>query len=100
MEKWFDALSMQLATLIVGNWPQNCRPNPCYVEVEVDCNVEKEDQYIQRFGAIHQDYLIHQFMTTILKRIVNGTRLDLMETKSYTNKVILLPNTNDEASSV
>ena len=40
MEKWFD-------------WPQNCYLNPCYVEVEVDCYVEEEDEYIERVGAIH-----------------------------------------------
>ena len=41
-EEWFDALSKQLTTLAVENRPQNCHPNPRYVE-EKYFNVEEED---------------------------------------------------------
>ena len=49
MEEWFNALSKQLIALAVGNQPQNCHPNPCYVEEEEeeDLDIEEEDYNIQ-----------------------------------------------------
>ena len=52
-EEWFDALSKQLTALAVENRPQNCHPNPRYVEeeyfdVEEEYNIKKENEYIER----------------------------------------------------
>nr|POF08935.1 hypothetical protein CFP56_22808 [Quercus suber] len=42
IEEWFDVLSKQLTALVVGNRPQNCHPNPCYMKEEEDLDIEKE----------------------------------------------------------
>ena len=49
--------------LTVGNQPQTCHPNPCYVEeeleyfdvVEEDYNTKKEDEYIERVCIVNYD---------------------------------------------
>ena len=42
IEEWFDALSKQLTALAVENRPQNCHPNPRYVEEEEYFDVEQD----------------------------------------------------------
>ena len=61
-EEWFDVLSKQLAALAVENQPQNCHPNPCYMEEEEyfdveeeDYDIKKEDEYIERVCVINWD---------------------------------------------
>ena len=61
-EEWFDALSKQLAALVVENQPQNCHPNPCHVEEEEyfdvedkDYDIKKEDEYIERVCVVNWD---------------------------------------------
>ena len=61
-EEWFDALSKQLTALAVENRPQNCHPNPCYVEEkehfdvkEEDYDIKKENEYIERVCVINWD---------------------------------------------
>ena len=60
-EEWFDALSKQLTALAVENRPQNCHPNPCYVEEEYfdveeeDYDIKKEDEYIKRVCVVNWD---------------------------------------------
>ena len=48
----------QLIALAIENWPQNCHPNPYYVEeeyfdVEEDYNIKKEDEYIERVCVVN-----------------------------------------------
>ena len=52
-EEWFDALSKQLTALAVRNRPQNCHPNPCYVKEEEDCDIEDDDEYIERVCVVN-----------------------------------------------
>ena len=53
-EEWFDVLSKQLTALAVENRPQNCHPNPHYMEEEYfdveeeDYDIKKEDEYNER----------------------------------------------------
>ena len=61
-KEWFDALSKQFAILAVENRPQNCHPNPHYVEEEEyfdvekeDYDIKKEDEYIERVCVINWD---------------------------------------------
>ena len=60
-EEWFDALSKQLTVLVVENWPQNCHPNPRYVEEEYfdveeeDYDIKKEDEYVERVCVVNWD---------------------------------------------
>ena len=62
-KEWFDALSKQLTALAVENQPQNCHPNPCYVEEEEEYfdveeenyDIKKEDEYIERVCVINWD---------------------------------------------
>ena len=60
-EEWFDALSKQLTVLAVENQPQNCHPNPHYVEEEYfdvekeDYDIKKEDEYIERVCVVNWD---------------------------------------------
>ena len=53
-EEWFDALSKQLIALVIENRPQNCHPNPCYVEEE-DYDIKEEDEYIERVCLVDWD---------------------------------------------
>ena len=60
IEEWFDALSKQLAAFVVKNRPQNCHPNPCYVEEyfdvkEEDYDIKNEDEYIERVYVVNWD---------------------------------------------
>ena len=55
IEVWFDELSKQLTTLVVGSQPQNYHPNPRFVEEEEDldieqegCDIKEDDEYIER----------------------------------------------------
>ena len=61
-EEWFDALSKQLTTLAVENRPQNCHPNPRYVEEEKyfdveeeDYDIKKENEYIEKVCVVDWD---------------------------------------------
>ena len=60
-EELFDALSKQLTALAVENLPQNCHPNPRYVEEEYfdveeeDYNIKKKDEYIERVYVVNWD---------------------------------------------
>ena len=82
IEKWFDALSKQLATFAVENRPQNCHPNPCYVEEEYfdvkeeDYDIKNEDEYIERVcivnwdsPPIYDDYLEVDLLFLFLKGV-------------------------------
>ena len=58
IDEWFDALSKQLIALAIENRPQNCHPNPRYVEeeyfdVEEDYDIKKEDEYIERVCVVN-----------------------------------------------
>ena len=59
IKEWFDALSKQLAALAIENKPQNCHPNPRYVEEEYfdvkeeDYDIKKEDEYIERVCVVN-----------------------------------------------
>ena len=58
IKEWFDALSKQLIALAIENRPQNCHPNPRYVEeeyfdVEEDYDIKKEDEYIERVCVVN-----------------------------------------------
>ena len=62
IEVWFDELSKQLTTLVVGNQPQNYHPNPCFVEEEEDldieqegCDIKEDDEYIERVCLVDWD---------------------------------------------
>ena len=62
IEKWFDALLKQLTALAVGNQPQNYHLNPCFVEEEVDldieqegCNIKEGDEYIEKVCLVDWD---------------------------------------------
>ena len=56
-EEWFDVLAKQLTALAIENRPQNCHPNPCYVEYfdvkEEDYDIKKEDEYIERVCVVN-----------------------------------------------
>ena len=59
-EEWFDAFSKQLTALAVENQPQNCHPNPRYVEEyfdveEEDYDLKKEDEYTERVCVVNWD---------------------------------------------
>ena len=53
IEEWFDALSKQLVAFAIENWPQNCHPNPCYVEEEY-FDVKEEDYDNETFNIKKQ----------------------------------------------
>ena len=61
IEEWFDALSKQLTALVVENRPQNCHPNPHYLEEdyfdvkEEDYDIKKENEYIERVCVVNWD---------------------------------------------
>ena len=61
IEEWFDTLSKQLTTLTVEKRPQNCHPNPRYVEEKYfdvedeDYDIKKEDEYIERVCVVNWD---------------------------------------------
>ena len=59
-EEWFDVLSKQFTALAIENRPQNCHPNPCYVEEdeyfdvkEEDYDIKKDDEYIERVCVVN-----------------------------------------------
>ena len=61
IEKWFNALSKQLTTLVVGSQPQTYHPNPCFVEEEdldieqEGCDVKEDNEYIERVCLVDWD---------------------------------------------
>ena len=89
IDVWFDELSKQLTTLVVGSQPQNYHPNPCFVEEEEDldieqegCDIKEDDEYIERVCLV--DWDSPPIMMTILKILVKEKRLSLIKIKSYT----------------
>ena len=85
-EEWFDALSKQLTALAVENRPQNCHPNPCYVEEnehfdvkEEDYDIKKEDEYIERVCVVNWDS--PPIYDDFLEDYSQGDKIELNENK-------------------
>ena len=85
IEEWFDALSKQLVAFTIENWPQNCHPNPCYVEEEYfdvkeeDYDIKNEDEYIEKVCVVNWDS--PPIYDDYLEDYSQGDRIELDENK-------------------
>ena len=83
-DEWFNALSKQLTALAVENQPQNCHPNPRYVEEyfdveEEDYDLKKEDEYIERVCVVNWGSL--PIYDDYLEDYSQGDKIELDENK-------------------
>ena len=85
IEEWFDALSKHLAAFAIENRPQNCHPNPCYVEEEYfdvkeeDYDIKNEDEYIEKVCVVNWDS--PPIYDDYLEDYSQGDRIELDENK-------------------
>ena len=92
-------------SLAIENWPQNCHPNPGYVEKEEyfdvekeDYDIKKEDEYIDRVCVVNWDS--PPIYDDYLEDYSQGDKIELNENKVIYIQGELITHTVDETFNI